>query len=111
MLSPSRHKYIVLKEKQYKFLIIIKIIKSCYTKNYTLIHFTLTFVAKREYIDERHGNITRGKLTAIDMTKPIFITSLDRHCEKLVRIFPENTTIQSNFEQNTRYKTIVLFMN
>lgn len=49
----------------------------------------LTFVAKSEYIDERHGNMTRGKLTAIDITKPIFITSLDRHWEKLVRMFPE----------------------
>lgn len=50
----------------------------------------LTFVAIREYIDERHGNITNGKLTAIDITKPIFIISLDKHCEKLVRIFPKN---------------------
>lgn len=47
-------------------------------------------MAKREYIEERHGNITNGKLTAIDIIKPIFIISLERHCEKLVRIFPEN---------------------
>jgi len=47
-------------------------------------------VARREYIEERHGNITNGKLTAIDIIKPIFIISLERHCEKLVRIFPEN---------------------
>jgi len=58
--------------------------------------FNLTFVASREYIDERHGNMTRGKLTAIDITKPILIISLDRHCEKLVRMFPENNTFKIN---------------
>lgn len=60
----------------------------------TILHSYLsckhTFVASREYIDERHGNMTKGKLTAIDITKPILIMSLDRHCEKLVRTFPEN---------------------
>lgn len=60
----------------------------------------LTFVAIREYIDERHGNITKGKLTAIDITKPIFIISLDRHCEKLVRIFPENILIYNQINYN-----------
>jgi len=46
-------------------------------------------VARREYIDERHGNMTKGKLTAIDITKPIFIMSLEIQSEKLVRMFPE----------------------
>jgi len=40
--------------------------------------------------------MTRGKLTAIDITKPILIISLDRHCEKLVRMFPENNTFKKN---------------
>lgn len=50
-------------------------------------------VARREYIDDRQGNMTNGKLTAIDMTKPILIISLDKPCEKLVRMFPENILI------------------
>lgn len=37
--------------------------------------------------------MTKGKLTAIDIIKPIFIISLDRHCEKLVRMFPANNII------------------
>lgn len=55
-----------------------------------IVCLILTLVARREYIDERHGNMTKGKLTAIDITKPIFIISLDRHWEKLVRTFPGN---------------------
>lgn len=60
------------------------------------INFSLTLVARREYIDDRQGNMTNGKLTAIDMTKPILIISLDKPCEKLVRTFPENILIQFN---------------
>lgn len=49
--------------------------------------------------------MTKGKLTAIDITKPIFIISLDKHCEKLVRMFPEN--VNHIFYRN-KYKFILL---
>jgi len=91
MLSSTRYEYIILKKtnlKLYKIKHYIKLIEN--RKSYCYQSCNLTFVASREYIDERHGNMTRGKLTAIDITKPILIMSLDRHCEKLVRMFPEN---------------------
>lgn len=89
MLSSSRYKYIVLKQINIFFYYLNLTNLDEYFIDLTLIYYILTFVARREYIDERHGNITKGKLTAMDITKPIFIILLDRHCEKLVRIFPE----------------------
>lgn len=43
--------------------------------------------------------MTRGKLNATDIIKPIFIASLDNDGDKLIRIFPENA---QNFRNDSK---------
>lgn len=55
-----------------------------------MIKIKLTRRYSNEYKLARHGNITSGKLNAIDITKPVTIISLVSDDEKFNKIFPEN---------------------
>lgn len=55
--------------------------------------------------------MTKGKLTAIDIIKPIFITSLDRHCEKLVRMFPANKIVNYDSKIYKHFQLILSLLS
>lgn len=40
-----------------------------------------------------HGNITRGKLNAIESTNPILITSLPNEGDRFIKILPASNTL------------------
>lgn len=49
----------------------------------------ITFLKSNECNDARHGNMTRGNVTATDKTNPNFINSLKYDSEKLISKLPE----------------------
>lgn len=54
----------------------------------------LTFLYSKEYMLALQGNITSGKLKAIDSTNPILIMSLPNEVDKFIKILPEKLCVQ-----------------